>query len=599
MAIVNAIKQIAEKIKESDNILVAVNSNPSVDELSAALGITLFINDMDKHATAIFSGEVPSAIEFLDPEKTFENTVDSLRDFIIALDKEKADHLRYKVDGDMVKIFITPYRTHISEKDLDFSQGDYNVELVLAIGVRNSEDLDQALSAHGRILNDATVASISLGESTKFEGIQWTDGEASCYSDMLYRLAKELSEDKKAITEQIANAFLTGIVASTDRFSNNQTTSNVMTLAAELMASGANQQLIANKFQEDHLNEKDISNDEEKQPEAPVLDDSNKEEAAKNTDVAGSLEISHEAPHDNVGVEGAKKQLNDKKNQEAIDFVEEQLKKQEEQKQSTQKIDNPENSDSADISKDTVAVTPLQPTSVSADAIASEQQNTTKTDSIPTIVKDPREELIDETQKIAPRQQVDDNSNHTILTHSNDKYPSNTASFQAPLNAVLNQSNEESGVKDIFSTEAAPTIPVGTVQPITPDLSYNNNMPVQSSGNQVVEPNTNPQVDNGASVPPMLSMPPMPDFSSLPPMPSGLDYIPAPVPNFEQTNATSSVNAPVEQIPQQPINLPDITLSEPNLPVVNQNSMLDPSSPQAPNIPAPVDPTQFRIPGQQ
>ena len=97
----DVLKQIVEKVKESNNILVTVNSNPSVDELSAALGITLLINKLNKHATAVFSGAVPLAIKFLQPEKTFENTVDSLRDFIIALDKEKADHLRYKIVDDM------------------------------------------------------------------------------------------------------------------------------------------------------------------------------------------------------------------------------------------------------------------------------------------------------------------------------------------------------------------------------------------------------------------------------------------------------------------------------------------------------------------
>ena len=144
MADQSALKQITDKIKDSSNILVTVNTNPSVDELSAALAITLFINKLNKHATAVFSGQVPPAIEFLQPEKTFENTVDSLRDFIIALDKEKADHLRYKVVDDMVKIFITPYRTTISEQDLEFSQGDYNVEVVLAIGVQNAEDAASA-----------------------------------------------------------------------------------------------------------------------------------------------------------------------------------------------------------------------------------------------------------------------------------------------------------------------------------------------------------------------------------------------------------------------------------------------------------------------
>lgn len=190
-------QQIVDKIKDSSNILVTVNSNPSVDELSAALGITLLINKLNKHATAVFSGAIPPAISFLDPEKTFESTVDSLRDFIIALDKEKADHLRYKVEGDVVKIFITPYRTTISKDDLDFSQGDYNVEFVLAVGVKNEEDLDKALSAHGRILHDATVAVIALDDSDqKLGGLNWINRDASSFSEMLAELSGSLGGDK-------------------------------------------------------------------------------------------------------------------------------------------------------------------------------------------------------------------------------------------------------------------------------------------------------------------------------------------------------------------------------------------------------------------
>ena len=77
--------KIIEKIKNSSNILVALNNNPTVDELCAALATTLLINKMDKHATAIVSGDIPNALEFLEPDKTFEKNVDSLRDFIIAL----------------------------------------------------------------------------------------------------------------------------------------------------------------------------------------------------------------------------------------------------------------------------------------------------------------------------------------------------------------------------------------------------------------------------------------------------------------------------------------------------------------------------------
>ena len=67
MADASVKQQIVDKLKDSSNILVTVNSNPSVDELSAALGLTFLINKLNKHATAVFSGAIPSAIEFLNP----------------------------------------------------------------------------------------------------------------------------------------------------------------------------------------------------------------------------------------------------------------------------------------------------------------------------------------------------------------------------------------------------------------------------------------------------------------------------------------------------------------------------------------------------
>lgn len=251
---IKAKQQIVEKIKASANILVTVSNDPSVDALSAALGLTLLLDKLDKHPTAVFSGDVPPAISFLEPEKTFDTTTDSLRDFIIALDKEKADHLRYKVEGDSVKIFITPYKTTITGDDLEFSQGDFNVELVIALGVDVQEHLDSALDAHGQILHDAAIITITAGEQvSNLGGIDWHDDQASSLSEMITGLAEALKPDKKSLVDgPIASAFLTGIVAATDRFSNAHTTSRVMTIAANLMAGGADQQLIASKLEESH-----------------------------------------------------------------------------------------------------------------------------------------------------------------------------------------------------------------------------------------------------------------------------------------------------------------------------------------------------------
>ena len=246
--------EVAKKISESQNVLIALSGDPSVDEMCAAIGLSLYLDKLGKRATAIYSGSTPNALEFLKPEETFESTADTLQDFVIALNKEKADHLRYKLDGDYVKIYITPYHSRLSADDLEFSYGDFNVDLVLALDVVNGIDLDAALREHDRIMHDAVIINITTGNPGKFGEIEWSDKKASSVSEMIARMLYSIKSDVE-IGKEEATAFLTGIVAATNRFSNAHTTAETMQLSSRLMKSGANQQLISKNITPDVDNE--------------------------------------------------------------------------------------------------------------------------------------------------------------------------------------------------------------------------------------------------------------------------------------------------------------------------------------------------------
>lgn len=241
-------QQVVESLKGANNVLITISTNPTVDQLSACIGLTLLMNKLDKHATAVFSGAIPSTIDFLEPEKTIEQTTDSLRDFIISLDKSKADKLRYKVEDEVVRIYITPYRTSISQADLDFTQGDFNVDVVVALGIDTKDQLDSAIIEHGQILHDAVVIDMSCGTNRPVDmgSINWHDDTASSLCEMLVSISEAFQSG--LLDTQISTAFLTGIVSETERFSNDKTTPKVMTMSAQLMAAGANQQLIANQL---------------------------------------------------------------------------------------------------------------------------------------------------------------------------------------------------------------------------------------------------------------------------------------------------------------------------------------------------------------
>lgn len=635
-------QQIVDKIKDSSNILVTVSTDPSVDELSAALGLTLLLNKMDKHATAVFSGAVPPAITFLDPQKTFENTVDSLRDFIIALDKEKADHLRYKVDGDVVKIFITPYRTTISSDDLDFSQGDYNVELVLALGVKNQDHLDNALSAHGRILHDATVVTISAGsEKSELGSIDWREENASSLSEMLVALADGLKSGKALLDEQIATAFLTGVVAATDRFSNNRTSSKVMTVAAQLMGAGANQQLIASKLEEAHeigqeapvsegssdksensdgttdlsegkstkLNKKkEAKKQEEPKPEEPKKDD-------------GSLTISHEKKGD---LDEVAAQTEEEQRKAAAEAAEEELAKQAkevpEKNQSEAAAKAEENlanqlagvapvaaantpsvadlqKDLAEASNDIDEASQQAPSSAAAPEPApaaaplsgavSEEMWKNK-DSAPLmggILNATTEQAASDS-----RQAIEADRNRTILSHGGAYVGDQSPTFQSPLNAAVLPVSDPPMVDPLQDTTPAAPPPVPEPQPL-------------------------PQPEPEAALQAIL--PPAPTLADIDQQnraaPSHDEARAAVHAAFDTTAPASDLSAAPAPVDQPSMGLPPLpplpdfsTLPPmPGAPDTNASALppdtLGETLPPAPVAPAaskPADPAQFKIPGQ-
>lgn len=458
-------QRIIDSIKDVTNILVTVSANPSVDELSAALALTIFLNKLGKHATAVFSGEVPPAISFLNPDKTFEQTANSLRDFIIALDKEKADHLRYKVVDDAVKIFITPYRTTISEKDLEFSQGDYNVELVVALNVENGERIDAALTAHGKILHDAIVVTMTAGGVKSGLGsVDWHEDSASGVSEMMVELINDLRTQSAALDEQIATALLTGIVAVTNRFSNNLTSSRVMTVAANLMAIGANQQLVAMKIAESEARaERPQAIEEAKDRKKPGADKKSSESEQDRAD--GALSINHEKEG---SLDEVSHQTIQEKRHEAAQSTQTKLAHIEmvnnsaasSQTDSTASNDDKEDDEPAPVKPPEIKLPPVQssvktstPEPIGGTPLMGGTLNATTEQA----AKDKEREL-------------QNNQNKTILTHG-EYIGSNEPSFgDTPLNAAMGKSDEPPKIDPFANNSSTAALP-GMGAPETPSAS--------------------------------------------------------------------------------------------------------------------------------
>ncbi len=294
-ATIDAVAEIIQKINDSKYILIALSGGPSIDELAAAIGLTSYLNRLGKRATAIYSGGIPDALGFLEANNSFDDSADVLQDFVISLDKNKADHLRYNPEGEEVKIFITPYKDKVSSDDLNFSYGDYNVDLVIALNVVSGIDLDEALREYGRIMQDATIVNITASKPGKLGDIEWSNPNASSVSEMTAHLVHEMNSDV-IVEGNEATAFFAGIVSATNRFSNASTTPFTLTVSSWLMECGANQQLVAENITSDvdnqlfavsntprteSSNDVEIAHEEEPVSEESASEESTSEEPAE------------------------------------------------------------------------------------------------------------------------------------------------------------------------------------------------------------------------------------------------------------------------------------------------------------------------------
>ena len=582
-------QQIIQSIKDVTNILVTVSADPSVDELSAALGLTIFLNKLGKHATAVFSGKVPPAISFLEPDETFEATADSLRDFIIALDKEKADHLRYKVVDDVVKIFITPYRATITEADLEFSQGDYNIELVLALNVESQDHLDKALTAHGKILHDAVVSTVTAGMVRSSLGtVDWHDDKASGVSEMLVDLIDELRTPKITMDEQIATALLTGVVAATERFSNNLTSSRVMTLAAELMAVGANQQLIATKLAEGQaIKAEKHSESEQSKQAADAADDETQDNDGQDGSNFKVERGKRSKPAESKRDDGALSISHERRG--SLDDVAKQTRAEEQDAAARAATAQLDRLRAASVTSGRSSATSTsQPISASVSA-----EPETATPLLGGTLNATTERAAED-----KRRDLDTDQNKTILHHGTYVGESRPALGESPLNAAMGKSDEPPSV-DPFATTNKDEAVIAALKEETQALADKQTQSTAPPSLPDSERDARaaitealaaaPPLEPAASPAPVVSSSPLPTVSSAPAtladIESNVMHGLPPLPDFSDFSGSG-----LPPLPPAPVGAADG-----GLPALNTS----PSAPSAPAPPRTFNPSQFQIPGQK
>lgn len=237
-------QQTSEAIRQAENILIVTGQNPTIDQIVAVMGLAAILSKFGKKVSAVISEQIPGKLSFLELG-AIDKSLGGMRDFILKVDvtKSEVDKLRYAVEGKKLNVYITPFKGAFGPADVTFDYGAYHYDIIIALGVPAKNRLDRVFDRAPQMLEETPIINIDFHRiNENYGAVNLIDQNAASLSEILVALSESLQTG--LIDEPIATALLTGIMASTDRFTATHTTAKALTVAAQLMAAGAKQQQV-------------------------------------------------------------------------------------------------------------------------------------------------------------------------------------------------------------------------------------------------------------------------------------------------------------------------------------------------------------------
>ncbi len=237
-------QQIKQAIDKAQNILLVTHKSPDGDGLGASLAFYLMLKKLGKQATAVCLDTIPENLKFL-PLENLKKDFQGLADFVISIDVKNTtvDKLRYNIKDGKLNIILTPKEGKLAPEQVNLGEGKLPFDLIILLDVPNIEQLGELYDKNTALFFDLPTVNIDHHASNEYLGkINLVDLTATSTCEILVALFESFGE--KLIDETIATCLLTGIITDTGSFQNTNTTPKSLSVAAQLIGFGAEQQKI-------------------------------------------------------------------------------------------------------------------------------------------------------------------------------------------------------------------------------------------------------------------------------------------------------------------------------------------------------------------
>jgi hypothetical protein len=232
--------KIREAVDKYSNIAIAAPKDPTVDEMGAALGLYLSLEDLGK-SLSIATPNTPlvevSSLVAIDEVKTTLGVESG--DLVVSFPYREGEieKVSYTRDDNFLNIVVKAGEKGLNfdQKDVQFTRGTNAPELLFIVGAAKVSDLGKLFDPTA--LKDTIVVNIdNKSDNQGFGDIVLTSTKFSSVSEII---ANVIFSTGLKMDLDIAQNLMLGIATATNNFQDAQTSSLAFEMAGVLMRNGA------------------------------------------------------------------------------------------------------------------------------------------------------------------------------------------------------------------------------------------------------------------------------------------------------------------------------------------------------------------------
>lgn len=239
-------QQIYEALKNSQSPIITFKPEHDGDTIAAGLAFNKILRKMDKQQEIVSDNfVVPEHLKFFPLVNEIKPNLNNLRRFIISLNTTNTNlqKIDYENQGNKFNIILEPGSGIFTPNDLSTLETKYRHDLIITLGTPDLDSLKNIYEKHTDFFFSTPILNIDHStENENFGHYNLVKVTATSVSEIVYDLLEEI--DLSLLDEEIATYLLAGMIIKTKSFKTPQVTPKSLRIASELMAGGANREMI-------------------------------------------------------------------------------------------------------------------------------------------------------------------------------------------------------------------------------------------------------------------------------------------------------------------------------------------------------------------